>query len=416
QMMNMWVATSGRTPDTPVVITGALGLISYANDSEAIIKAGAKINQDPAFWNPAQSVGVSADTTIDLINVAGVFNLELTFNGIRNAVLRGEVVETPPYKKRGQSGGTVKLKADMQKSWRSSPISPFGNQAKSLGLGGSILIQSMDNHTIARIEAAHVHTGSAEGLSVNANEKLYSFEIAQTGGDSGSIGFSGSVSMGDMVSETVAHIDSGADVTGGPVTVSADSVVDHINLTGAVQLAKEVGIGVSVGMTGITRETVALIGQRQTADDTAVGTEGTSFDVSGLTVRSTAGGKIWGIGVAGAVVSDVANTDLFGNRPLRTQVPSKNPSPRPSRPAPPLPPPGPRPARPGAGGAPPNPPAAPPPPRLKAANAPAGPAQALAPTHAPTPHLGRDRHLRRRQSQCAQGHDAGLRQRQWRLP
>ena len=50
------------------------------------------------------------------------------------------------------------------------------------------------------------------------------------------LGMGGSLSLVDQVSRTLAQVESGALVTGGPMVVSADDQTSHITLAGAVQL------------------------------------------------------------------------------------------------------------------------------------------------------------------------------------
>src|SRR5262249_45943678 len=152
----------------------------------------------------------------------------------------------------------------------------FGNRAKS-GVGGSVLVQLLNNDTVARIEdGAQVHTGAAgDGLHVGATEKLFSFELAQSGGEAEQLGGSGSVSVLNQASTTIAQLASGVHVTGGPVAVVADDSMTHVNIIGAVQLAEGTGIGVSVGVNNVNRNTAAIIGAERTADDTPPGSAGT---------------------------------------------------------------------------------------------------------------------------------------------
>jgi hypothetical protein len=83
-----------------------------------------------------------------------------------------------------------------------------------------VLSQSVDNTTVAEIEkAARVRTGIDGQLDVTSAEEIYSFEFAQTGGDSGKIGVAGSLSYVYHASETAAHLASGVVVVGGPLNV-----------------------------------------------------------------------------------------------------------------------------------------------------------------------------------------------------
>ncbi len=291
KIMNMWASTRGRAPEADVTLTASIGISDYENHAEAVIGAGANINQNPLFHDDAQAVSVDARISHSLINVAGVLQLDVNVQGFRNLIVGGAAGK------------------------RSSPISLFGNQAKTLGLGGSVLSQAIDNTTVARIDRnARVRTGIDGSLNVTATEALYSFDFAQTGGDSGKIGVAGSFSYVEHRGDTLAHVASGVQLLGGPVSVKADSQADVINLTGAVQAAREVGIGVSVGITELDRKTVAVVGNRRTADDMSVGSDGTSIEAASLQIEATAGGTLWSIGVAGAIVSDLAGQDSEDDR------------------------------------------------------------------------------------------------------
>ncbi|MGC9328088.1 MAG: hypothetical protein ACP5I1_10680, partial [Candidatus Hinthialibacter sp.] len=288
-VFNMWSATKGRAPDAQLTITASVGITDYLNRSEAIIENGAWINQDDDYDSDDQSVAVNAMTTMKLINMAGVIHLSLNEAGIRD------------FFKARQSGGF------------NSPFSLFGNEAGMLGIGGSVLVQNIENHTIARIGNADIRTGASGGLSVIAEEDLFSFDFVQTGGNSGKIGVSGSFSFADQTSETLAQIESGAAVSGGVLTVKAGSDAKHLNYTGAVQLARQVGVGVSAGSTTMQRDTEALIGNRLTDDDASIGNAGTIIDAADISIDAANSGLILGIGVAGAVVSDVPGLTIKDN-------------------------------------------------------------------------------------------------------
>ncbi len=253
RIMNTWVATKAQAPDATFVFTGSVGVVFYDNSSLAVIGAGALINQDPLYQSADQSVMVDAATSMQLVNATGIIHLKLNEAGVYKAI-------------KDKNAGKA--------------FSLFGNQAKTLGIGGSALVQMLTNQTIARIETgARVHTGANGGLDVNANENLFSFEFAQAGGDSGKIGISGSLSLLNQSSETLAHLENGVVLTGGPVSVTADDNTTHITLVGAVQLAKAVGVGVSVGINEIDRKTAAVIGSeriefdKDQVDDTDDGIE-----------------------------------------------------------------------------------------------------------------------------------------------
>ncbi|EXI79545.1 MAG: hypothetical protein AW10_02278 [Candidatus Accumulibacter appositus] len=281
-MMNVWAsATSrtnipGKTDAAKFSTTGSMAMTDYRNRSEASIRSGALINQKAAFQNAEQSVELLAQTEMALLNVAGQIQLNLR----------------PEY-----------ISSQLALGGRPTPFSLVGNDAGGLGVGGSILVQAVHNQTIALLEGgAQVHTGLAGGLNVAASEDIWSLEMAEAGGDSGNTGISGSFSYVGQVSESIAQIASGAIIDGGAVVVEAESLVSHINLVGAVQKARALGVGMSIGVTLLERETAAVIGQRISKDDQSVGAAGTAISATSLDLSATNDGRIWGIGVAGAVI------------------------------------------------------------------------------------------------------------------
>jgi len=293
-MMNVWASTKGRVPESELTITGSIAIVDYKNRSEASIGAGAKINQKGVLQGPNQAVKVNASTKMETLNVAGVIQLDFRLENLRNNF-----------------------------NAKDSPISLFANEAGRLGIGGSVLVQTYDNDTIARIAAgALVHTDTAgDGLVVEASEEMWTLDFAQTGGNSGKIGVAGSFSILTQTSETLAQLESGVRITGGDLSLAANNIVNHINLVGAVQLAKQVGIGVSVGSTQVTRNTAAIVGKQKTANDKSVGSAGTVIDVTGLSLSATNSGKVAGVGVAGAVVADVPVVGIVENKNIQpTQI------------------------------------------------------------------------------------------------
>ena len=231
--------------------------------------------------NNDQNVSVTADTTMEIIHAAGIINLALSEQNVRANL------------KARKSGGGL-----------SSPVSLFGNQAAALGIGGSVVIHSIDNQTLATIEqGAEVFAGAFGELIVSATENVFSLDLAQAGGSSGRFGVSGSLAAVDFVSETVAHLESGVQIVAGSLSVIADSVVDQFTLTGAFQKAAQVGIGVGVGILDLRRQTAAIIGNRITDNDDSIGSGGTDIETGTLTLDADNRGSIWGVAITGAFAS-----------------------------------------------------------------------------------------------------------------
>src|SRR5262249_9169819 len=75
--LNTWVIAGAKAfdatkPAPTTAISGAIAVSVYTNASNAVIKSGAKINQTAALQGPNQSVTLSATTTIQMLDVAGL--------------------------------------------------------------------------------------------------------------------------------------------------------------------------------------------------------------------------------------------------------------------------------------------------------------------------------------------------------
>jgi hypothetical protein len=277
-LMNLWANVSSTTAGSPafVSVTASYASATYTNDSEATIGSGAMINQNQGLQTPSQYVGVFADTTMSLLNLAGVIKLQLDATGL-NAASKA----------------------------RSSPISPFGNQAGTLGIGGAILLQTIDDTTLAAIESGaiiHTGTGTGGGLGLGATENLVSVNLAQSGGASGVFGLSGAVSIVTHVASTVAKLQSGVQVYGGPVDIKSKSDLNYYNIAGAAQIAGAVGVGASAAVNYLTRDTEAYVGALALSFPPVPGNAATVIDATGLSAQAENTGNILGVSVAGAIV------------------------------------------------------------------------------------------------------------------
>ncbi|MCO6455093.1 MAG: choice-of-anchor D domain-containing protein [Pirellulaceae bacterium] len=288
RIMNVWAASKVFTTSAAnlpkVSISGSVGYTQFTNRSEAIVRSGAEINQN--LQEVKQNVSIDAATGIELVNVTGIMHLRLNEAGLKKA-----------YEDR-QSVASFYGAGNF--------FSFFGNKSSTFGMGGSVMALELDHTTTALIEGgAAVHTGAQGGLSVEAAEDVYSLEFAQSGGDSGSVGISASIALVTQTSQTIAQIDSGAVVTGGPLSLSAESQLTHTNLAGAAQLANRLGIGVGVALLDVDRETAAIIGRRRTEGDDSPGNDGTSIDVDSITLEAKNTGNLWSFALVGALASNI---------------------------------------------------------------------------------------------------------------
>ena len=74
----------------------------------------------------------------------------------------------------------------------------------------------------------HTGTGTGGGLGLGATENMVSVNLAQAGGASGQFGLSGAVSIVTQASSTVAKLESGVKVYGGPVDVKSKSDLNYL--------------------------------------------------------------------------------------------------------------------------------------------------------------------------------------------
>ncbi|MFK8111404.1 MAG: hypothetical protein AB8B91_04360, partial [Rubripirellula sp.] len=255
-------------------VAASIAKVDYVNVSKAIVGEDVRINQDAAYQTVNQAVTVDAAMDMTLVNVAGVFTLYADPKFVKDAIKAGSAKDA---------------------------FSAVGNRAGVLGLGGSILLQSISNQTIALVsDGAMIRTAASMPLTINADEKMFSFDFVQAGGESGKVGISGSVSIVDQDNETIAQLDENVTVVGGGLSILANDDTSRIAVVGAVQSAGIAAVGASVGLQNINRETLALIG----SETDAIAGGGLSINVTGdIDVTANSSGSVFTIGLAGSKVS-----------------------------------------------------------------------------------------------------------------
>ncbi|MCA6555247.1 MAG: hypothetical protein IM583_01050, partial [Pseudanabaena sp. M114S2SP2A07QC] len=259
-------------------IAASFAYTEFNNKSQALIGTGAKINQDLNYRTINQSVAVNAQTKMTLLDITGIISLDFD-------------VDTLISKGRGDT------------------FSFYGNKAES-GFGGSVMVSNINNTTIAKIDdRALVNTGtSGIGLVVSAVEGILAIGLAQAGGDSDKLGFTGSGTGVKRRSRTVAQIGNGVKVGGGKVTVNAKSSGDAISVAGAVQTGNGVGIGLSLSVNDIQQDTLAIIGGET---DTGTGTDINATGDVNLSAKSS--GMVATLSLAAALSGIEKDQPSFGN-------------------------------------------------------------------------------------------------------
>jgi hypothetical protein len=246
------------------------------------------INQESEYRNVNQSVSVTATTEMELVVMAGIFDINISEDGVTN-IIKAEM---------DASGWRNKLKL---RNNLGQLLNPLAAEGETAGLGGSVLIMPFDNTTVAVVEGdVDIITGSAGSLQVSADSEMTGIELSQSGAQGGKFVFSGSFAYINHDSLTLAQIESGAVISGGKVAVSAGDDTKHVSLAGSVISGEQIGIGASVALNEIDRRTVAVVGSLSAV----AGSGGTSIDAADdILVTSTATGDMHAFSLSAAWMS-----------------------------------------------------------------------------------------------------------------
>ena len=180
KFMNTWVMARAKAAETQATsVSGSIAVNVYLDTDKAVIQSGAQINQKlpSAIWVPlaTQSVAVTAETMMQFAEMAGIGKWSLS--------------ESPFGKAKYESKTASQL-------WSGGDIIDVYGRSGSKALGGSILVDDIQNTVYARIEGdAKVDIGASGALTVKATEDIFRVAIAQSGGktdDGGQFAIAGS--------------------------------------------------------------------------------------------------------------------------------------------------------------------------------------------------------------------------------
>jgi hypothetical protein len=283
-LFNNWSRTASRSEK--VGVAGVLQVFTYQNNSQAILgwrdpaadpsvyaTARTDVNKDAAYTTAEQTVEVFAANKMDNIRMGGIFSINLSAASIKKAQRTKE--------KSGLSGKN-------------------GNSAGKGGVGGTITVLTANNTAQALIgKGVDVATSAdSDGLSVAAKTRVFELNMAASGGTAGKFGFSGTAVYTQFNNSTKANIASGATYVGGPIDILAQDVLNNITLVGSLQRGQATGIGVSLAINDVTRNTEASIGER------SVPTLTSSIEATGdISIKSINKGVIVGAAIAAAIIA-----------------------------------------------------------------------------------------------------------------
>jgi hypothetical protein len=233
-----WSQAIAVNPSAKLGNAGSFTYLALNETSTASIGQGAQINQstDPAFRTGSQNVNVLATGTNSSLNLGGS-------------------VQTP-----GVSG---------TREYDFGPTRPgVGMQGSQAVVGAAfVVIQYTDNVTATLSAGVRLY---ADSLNVDAETTVDNVSSLVSGADSGNFGFNGTVSVVNVNDTTIAQIASGSNVTVGtgdvnnnPATATAVQAHDNLqlfNLSGGLMSASNAGIGASLSLNTVKRDTEAFIG------------------------------------------------------------------------------------------------------------------------------------------------------------
>lgn len=241
-------------------IAGSLTVLVMDQDATATIEDGARINQDGVFQtaNPSsgKDVKVAAKSVDHTINLGGNFQTP----GVQGS--------TSPDKKSWSNEGGFQ-------SPGAGTTTGKGNSAAGLG----VQVFYHENTALATIEDGVIL--GADSLAVTADNQIVAVSFAASGGKAGNVGFNGAFQVTVVENTTRAQIDNGAEITVGSGTVDggsesllvqANDAAYLVSISGGVAVSEGTGVGASVAVNAVTRDTEAVIGNLRTDD--SVGTRG----------------------------------------------------------------------------------------------------------------------------------------------
>ena len=141
QLINNWADSGVKAATSEVSLSGSIDFLSFNNDNEARIDAGALINQDPLYQSSTQTVSVTSSTTYDAINFVGNTYIDLS----PDALLKAGLAD-------GATFGFV------------AAATLPATQASVAGVGASVLYSNFDNTTTAVIGDVHTFDPTASGV------------------------------------------------------------------------------------------------------------------------------------------------------------------------------------------------------------------------------------------------------------
>lgn len=277
----------------------AVNYQDHKNHTEASIGDGAKINQEVAYAGPGQGVEVNAKTTIILLDIAGLFKINIdpdsleTFrNAVQESIFDGEGLPDVSLETLWEA-----IEAGWEAVNEDNEVT-MGTDSSRTGVGGAFTFTNMAESTIASIgDDALVNTGNDGTLEVTANSDVKHYTFAASGVGARQVGIEGSLAHNRHVANTIAYIGSGVDIYAGNISVTSTSLLDKLNFAGGAIHGANKGFGVSFATNNLDRSTLAYIG----ANSGSLGNDSNIYSLNRLNVFANSEGLDMAFALSGVV-------------------------------------------------------------------------------------------------------------------
>ncbi|MFA5537243.1 MAG: hypothetical protein WDA53_08750, partial [Bacillota bacterium] len=277
-LTNFWVQSNAA--GAKVGISGSVSVMVRDNEAQAYIDKNALINHlddsemaVPLYRSGEQNVKVLALLVDEIIYFSG--NIELP----------GLSFDKKKFKIQGSLGG-------------------YGTDAETVAAGGSLIVIIQNNTAKSEIrDGVQLY---ADNLDVKANSQILNVVVSAAGGKSEKFGIEGTFALILLDNQTIAQISNGARaVVPGKLVVKAEDQTYVIDLAGAIASGGNVGVGGSVGINLVNRNTQAVIGSLEIKTDGVKPIDPElTVDAGNVRVEARNDGFIIALGAAGAFSSE----------------------------------------------------------------------------------------------------------------
>lgn len=265
-LTDSWTQTGGA--GEKVSGAAALNIMEYNHTAKATVKKDTKVEIDNG------DLAVSAKNDIHTVNFSGDIKAPI-----------------------GDQPGSLDF-------WEDIGGSPFSGGGKA-ALGGAALTVHQKNTAEATVEDG-VTVTKAKDVSVSAENKGWNLSVAAAGGKGQTVAIDGTVNVNRFENTTKATVGKAMISSAGDIVVRAEDDTKDINISGAIAVSGQAGIGATIAYNHIDRSTEAAL----------LGTVSSAKDVS-ITAKNT--GALYAMSAAGGITMESSTVNGAGSSGLHAQ-------------------------------------------------------------------------------------------------